>query len=150
MIDTPYPYFGPAETNYAEFSVDLVLAKCPRDMREAVLRCMLWSTQDSVEWVARNSEQRDTDEGGIEADEPPPALLVWGKGYVPVTEHGKGEMNVAVCDFLRERKGGWDERFPHRFISAVWEVGAHHFGFFEGAKVSFWYTGEEEVLLTLW
>lgn len=136
MVDTPFPYFGPPESRYAALSVDMVLAGCPKEMREYVLRCTLWSTQDSAEWAARNSKQTDITQGQIEAEEPPPAVLIWGKEHVRVVEIGSSGGDVAMCDVLRRCKGGWDERFPHPFISAVWEIGAHHFAFFDAAKVN--------------
>ncbi|KAK0508709.1 hypothetical protein JMJ35_008985 [Cladonia borealis] len=127
MIDTLYPYWGPPKTVHAEFPVDLVLGNCPPDMKEEILRCTQWSKQDSLEWVDRNWKDKGEIEG-IEAEEPPPAVLLYATKYIPVEKSRNGA--VAMTDYLRHAKGGWD-LFPHQFISATWELPAHHFGLFD-------------------
>ena len=134
MIDTLFPYWGPAETVHAEFPVDLVLGNCPPDMKEEILRCTQWSKQDTLEWVDRNWKGKEGLEG-IEAEEPPPAVLLYATKYIPVENSRNGA--VAMTDYLRHAKGGWD-LFPHQFISATWELPAHHFGLFDKNVVSRW------------
>ena len=134
MIDTLYPYWGPPKTVHAEFPVDLVLGNCPPDMKEEILRCTQWSKQDSLEWVDRNWKDKGEREG-IEAEEPPPAVLLYANKYIPVKNSRNGA--VAMTDYLRHARGGWD-LFPHQFISASWELPAHHFGLFDKNIVSRW------------
>ena len=81
MIDTLYPYWGPPETVHAEFPVDLVLGNCPPAMKREILRCTQGSKQDSLEWVDRNWKDRE-DLQGIEAVEPPPAVLLYATKYM--------------------------------------------------------------------
>ena len=133
MIDTLYPYWGPPETVHAEFPVDLVLGNCPSDMKEQILRCTQWSKQDSLEWVGRNWKENNDVLEGIEAEKPPPAVLLYATKYIPVDSSRNGA--VAMTDYLRHAKGGWD-LFPHQFISAVWGLPAHHFGLFDKCIVS--------------
>ena len=128
MIDTLYPYWGPPGTVYAEFPVDLVLGNCPPDMKEEILRCTQWSKLDSLEWVDKNWKEDKDKLEGIEAEEPPPAVLLYATKYIPVENSQNGA--VAMTDYLRHAKGGWD-LFPHQFISAIWELPAHHFGLFD-------------------
>ena len=134
MIDTLYPYWGPPEVIHAEFPVDLVLKNCPPDMKAELLRCMQWSKEDSDAWVSRNWKTENTcNLDGIEANVPPPAVLLLANKYVPVA-NPQTSARVMV-DYLRQAKVGWD-LFPHQFIAAVWEIPAHHFGLFEKNTVS--------------
>ena len=144
MIDTLYPYWGPPSTVHAEIPVELVLQGCPREMREEILRCTLWSKEDSAEWVRRNwkdtgeKKEGEGEKGGIEAEVPPPAVLLQATNYVPVKGGNEGEGGkVAMVDYLRHDKGGW-ELFPHRFLAAVWGLQGHHFGLFDRDTVSTW------------
>jgi hypothetical protein len=128
MIDTLYPYWGPPETVHAEFPVDFVLKNCPPDLKADVLRCMKWSKEDSDEWVRRNWKSDNNKLDNIEADEPPPAVLLHATKYVPIDK--SRENAVVMVDYMRDAKVGWD-LFPHQFIAAVWEIPTHHFGLFE-------------------
>ena len=128
MIDTLYPYWGPPETVHAKFLVDLVLKNCPPQMREQLLRCSRWSKHDSLEWVSKNWQENKDQLEGIEAQEPPPAVLLHAANCIPVEKSQNGA--VAMTEYLRHAKGGWD-LFPHQFISAIWELPAHHFGLFD-------------------
>ena len=134
MIDTVYPYRGSRETVHAEFPVDLVLGNCPPDMKEEILRCTQWSKQDSLEWVDRNWKDKKGLEG-IEAEEPPPAVLLYAQKYIPV--ENSRNVAVAMTDYVRHAKGGWDH-FPHHYISATWELLAHHFGLSDKNIASRW------------
>jgi hypothetical protein len=136
MLDTLFPYWGPPGTAHAQFPVDFVLKNCPAELKPHVLRCMQWSKEDSDAWAARNWKAEDGDSGGlegIEAEVPPPAVLLHATKFVPV---GRGqEGRVVMVDYKRGEMGGWG-LFPHKFIAAVWEVPAHHFGLFDGDVVS--------------
>ena len=133
MVDTLYPYWGPPETVHAEFPVDLVLGPCPPDMKEEILRNTQWSKIDSLEWVDKNWKENKDSLEGIEAEEPPPAVLLYATKYIPVDKRQDGA--VAMTDYLRHARGGWD-LFPHKFISATWEIPTHHFGLFDKGIVS--------------
>ncbi|KOS22577.1 Polyketide synthase PksR [Escovopsis weberi] len=128
MIDTLYPYWGPAGTVHADLPVDLLLGPCPPEMREQILRCTRWTMADSLEWVERNWAARRDALEGIEAMEPAPAVHLFATQYIPVTKGPEGA--VAMTDYMRHDKGGWG-MFPHEFIVATWELNTHHFGLFE-------------------
>jgi hypothetical protein len=128
MVDTLYPWWGPPETIHAEFPAELVLGNCPPDMKEEIMRCLMWSKQDSLEWVDRNWKKNKDMLQGIEAEPPPPAVLLHASKYIPVENSHNGA--VAIMDYLRDEKGGWD-LFPYDFISVIWEIPTHHFGLFE-------------------
>ena len=132
MIDTLFPHWDEAVAPHGEFSVDLVLAGCPSDAREDLLRCTQWSKQDSLEWRKRNTKQSSDEVDEVDAEEPPPAVLLYATKYIPIKD-GQGGA-VAMVDSMRDRRGGWD-LFPHQFISAIWELPAHHFGMFERSVV---------------
>ena len=131
MIDTVYPYWGPPDVRHAEFPADIVLKHCPPDMRAAMTRCMKWSKEDSDAWVSRNWKTGGLD--GIEGTAPSPAVLLLANKYVPVANPQTN--SKCMVDYLRHANAGWD-LFPHKFIAAVWEIPAHHFGLFEKDTVS--------------
>ena len=133
MIDTIYPYWGPPSTIHAEFPLDLVLKNCPPDLKECMVRCMQWSKLDSDGWVERNSKEGERQLRGLEAETPPPAVLIHAKSYVPVENSKSGEK--CMVDAFRDEKLGWD-LFPHQFIAAVWDMQTHHFGLFDKDTVS--------------
>lgn len=129
MIDTLYPYWGPPGTVHADFPRDLVLGSCPPDMKEEIVRCMQWTKEDCVDWVARNWRGNKDKLDDIEAEEPPPTVFVHATEYLPVTSSETGA--VAMFDQFRDAKNGWDF-FPHsEFMVAVWDIPTHHFGLFE-------------------
>lgn len=134
MIDTLYPYWGPPDTVHAEFPVEMVLGPCPPDMRQEILRCTQWSMVDSLEWVSKNWKSNKDQLQGVEAQEPPPAVLLYATEYIPVNKSEQGAR--AMTDYLRHDRGGWN-MFPHHdFIVAVWDLAAHHFALFEKHMVS--------------
>lgn len=136
MVDTLYPYWGPPNTLHAEFPAELVLGHCPPDMRQEILRCMQWSMMDSPEWVSKNwrAEGSNDQLQGIEAEEPPPAVLLYATKYIPVKGSDQGAR--AMTDYMRHARGGWN-LFPHpNFIVAVWDLPTHHFALFEKHVVS--------------
>ncbi|KAK1146385.1 hypothetical protein N8T08_003172 [Aspergillus melleus] len=96
MIDTLYPYWGPPETPHAEFPVDLVLRNCPEDLRAEMIRCMQWSKEDSDEWVRRNWKDNADELDELEAEEPPPGVLILAKGFVPVDPSNDGESSTGL------------------------------------------------------
>lgn len=133
MIDTLYPYWGPQRTVHADMPVDLLLGSCPPDMKEDILRCTQWAKEDCLDWVSRNWKETKDQLHGIEAEEPPPTVLIHATEYIPVTQSETGA--VAMMDYLRHAKNGWGF-FPHQnFIVASWEIPTHHFGLFKESIV---------------
>ncbi|KAM7210838.1 Alpha/Beta hydrolase fold [Rhypophila decipiens] len=135
MIDTLYPYWGPPETVHAEIPVEMVLGPVAPDMREQILRIMEWTKADSLEWVVRNWKANKDALEGVEAQEPPPTVLLHATEYIPVVAGGAKPGDCAMTDYLRHERGGWN-LFPHDdFIVAVWDLPAHHFALFEKETV---------------
>ncbi|KAM7190947.1 Alpha/Beta hydrolase fold [Rhypophila sp. PSN 637] len=131
MIDTLYPYWGPPETVHAEIPVEMVLGPVAPDIREQILRIMEWTKADSLEWVVRNWKANKDALEGVEAQEPPPTVLLHATEYIPVVAGGAKPGDCAMTDYLRHERGGWN-LFPHDdFIVAVWDLPAHHFALFE-------------------
>lgn len=133
MIDTLYPYWGPAGTVHADLPLDVVLGPCPPDMKEDIIRCMKWTKEDSEHWATRNWKENKDQLDGIEAEEPPPTVFIHATEYIPVPNSETGA--VAMFDQFLKARNGWDF-FPHQdFMVAVWEIPTHHFGLFEKGTV---------------
>jgi thioesterase domain-containing protein len=133
MIDTLFPYWGPPGTVHAELPVELLLGEFSSEqLKDDFTACSEWSRTDSLEWASRNSTDKAKALEGVEAEDPPPSVLLFASRYVPVTN----QQNEAVVftDYLRHAKSGW-EMFPHNFIIATWDLPAHHFGLFEPGVV---------------